>query len=203
MDRKVEALDRARDELLPKIGASSYTISREAIETLPQGDNTPIDKVILQAPGVSYDSAVSNPSFHVRNEYANVQYRINGLVLPEGVSGLGPVLDTSFVGGLSLLTGALPAQYGLRTAGVIDITSRAFSTPAGSIGVYGGSRETITTSFDYGGAVGDTQYFTTRAAIGTLWGLKTRRRVSMRSTITPNKANSSAMCRRCSAIRRG
>ena len=161
LDRKVEALDRARDELLPKIGASSYTISREAIETLPQGDNTPIDKVILQAPGVSYDSAVSNPSFHVRNEYANVQYRINGLVLPEGVSGLGPVLDTSFVGGLSLLTGALPAQYGLRTAGVIDITSRAFSTPAGSIGVYGGSRETITTSFDYGGAVGDTQYFTT------------------------------------------
>jgi outer membrane receptor protein involved in Fe transport len=161
LDRKVEALDRARDELFPKIGASSFTISREAIETLPQGDNTPIDKVILQAPGVSYDSAVSNPSFHVRNEYANVQYRINGLVLPEGVSGLGPVLDTSFVGGLSLLTGALPAQYGLRTAGVVDITSRAFSTPAGSIGVYGGSRETITTSFDYGGAVDDTQYFTT------------------------------------------
>ena len=161
LDRKVEALDRARDELLPKTGASSYTISREAIETLPQGDNTPIDKVILQAPGVSYDSAVSNPSFHVRNEYANVQYRINGLVLPEGVSGLGPVLDTSFVGSLSLLTGALPAQYGLRTAGVVDITSRAFSTPAGSVAVYGGSRETITTSFDYGGAVGDTQYFTT------------------------------------------
>ena len=52
LDRNVEALDRARDELLPKIGASSYTISREAIETLPQGDNTPIDKVILQAPGV-------------------------------------------------------------------------------------------------------------------------------------------------------
>jgi outer membrane receptor protein involved in Fe transport len=161
LDRKVEALDHARDELLPKIGASSFTISRDEIETLPQGDNTPIDKVILQAPGVSYDSAVSNPSFHVRNEYANVQYRINGLVLPEGVSGLGPVLDTSFVGSLSLLTGALPAQYGLRTAGVVDITSRAFSTPSGSVGVYGGSRETITSSFDYGGAVGDTQYFTT------------------------------------------
>ena len=108
-DRKVEALDRAREELLPKTGASSFTISRAAIESLPQGDNTPIDKVILQAPGVSYDSAVSNPSFHVRSEYANVQYRINGLVLPEGVSGLGPVLDTNFVGSLSLLTGA-PAE---------------------------------------------------------------------------------------------
>jgi outer membrane receptor protein involved in Fe transport len=159
LDRKVEALDRAREELLPKTGASSFTISRAAIETLPQGDNTPIDKVILQAPGVSYDSAVANPSFHVRNEYANVQYRINGVMLPEGVSSLGPVLDTSFVGGLSLLTGALPAQYGLRTAGVIDITSRAFSTPSGSVSVYGGSRETITPSLDYGGAVGETQYF--------------------------------------------
>ncbi len=91
---------------------------------MPQGDNTPIDKVILQMPGVSYDSAVSNPDFHVRNEYANVQIRINGVVLPEGVSALGPFIDTNFIGSMSLLTGALPAEYGLRTAGVLDITSR-------------------------------------------------------------------------------
>ena len=77
-------------------------------------------------PGVSYDSAVSNPDFHVRNEYANVQYRINGVVIPEGVSGLGPVFDTNFIGSMSLLTGTLPAEYGLRTAGVLDITSRSF-----------------------------------------------------------------------------
>ena len=70
----MRSMDQARDDnLLPKIGASTYTISRQAIEALPQGDNTPIDKVILQMPGVSYDSAVSNPDFHVRNEYANVQ----------------------------------------------------------------------------------------------------------------------------------
>ena len=68
----MQALDQARDNLLPKIGATSYTIGRDAIVALPQGDNTPIDKVILQFPGVSYDSAVSNPDFHVRNEYANV-----------------------------------------------------------------------------------------------------------------------------------
>jgi outer membrane receptor protein involved in Fe transport len=161
LDQKMKAMDAAREDLLPKTGATSFTIDRTAIQNLPQGDNTPIDKVILQAPGVSYDSAVANPSFHVRNEYANVQYRINGVILPEGVSGLGPVLDTSFVGSLSLLTGALPAQYGLRTAGVIDITSRTFSTPGGNLSIYGGSRETITPSIDYGGAVGDTQYFVT------------------------------------------
>jgi outer membrane receptor protein involved in Fe transport len=161
LDRKMAVMDQSRENLLPKLGASTYTINREAIEALPQGDNTPIDKAILQIPGVSYDSAVSNPDFHVRNEYANVQYRINGVLLPEGVSGLGPVLDTSFVGSMSLLTGTLPAQYGLRTAGVLDITSRSFSAPSGSISLYGGSRETITPSFNYGGSIDDTQYFVT------------------------------------------
>jgi len=159
LDRKVQGFDQSRDHVLTKLGASSTTIDRAAIEAAPQGDNTPVDKLVLQLPGVNYDSAVSNPNFHVRSEYANVQTRINGLVLPEGVSGLGPVIDTNFIGSLSLLTGTLPAQYGLRTAGVLDITSRAFSTPGGSVSVYGGSNSTITPSFDYGGSVGDTQYF--------------------------------------------
>ncbi|MGA2893850.1 MAG: TonB-dependent receptor [Xanthobacteraceae bacterium] len=159
LDATMTGLDQVRDNLLPKIGASTYTISRQTIENLPQGDNTPIDKVILQMPGVSYDSAVSNPSFHVRNEYANVQIRINGVVLPEGVSALGPFLDTNFIGSMSLLTGALPAEYGLRTAGVLDITSRSFAAPGGEISVYGGSRQTFTPSFDYGGSVGKSEYF--------------------------------------------
>jgi len=159
VDAKMNALDQARNNLLPKIGATTDTLTRQAIEALPQGDNTPIDKVILQFPGVSYDSAVSNPSFHVRNEYANVQIRINGVIVPEGVSGLGPVLDTNFIGSLSLLTGTLPAQYGSRTAGVLDITSRSFAVPGGEISLYGGSRQTITPSFDYGGSFGTSEYF--------------------------------------------
>jgi outer membrane receptor protein involved in Fe transport len=160
LDAKMTGLDQARDQnLLPKLGASTYTITRETIQNLPQADNTPIDKVILQMPGVSYDSAVSNPSFHVRGEYANVQTRINGVVVPEGVSGLGPFLDTNFIGSMSLLTGALPAEYGLRTAGVLDITSRAFAAPGGEISLYGGSRQTFTPSFDYGGGVGNSEYF--------------------------------------------
>ncbi len=159
---KINAMDQARDNvLLTKLGATSYTMDRQAIESLPQGDNTPIDKVVLQAPGVSYDSAASNPDFHVRNEYANVQYRINGILLPEGVSGLGPVLETGFIGNLNLLTGALPAQYGLRTAGIIDMTTRSEFTPGGSVSMYGGSFGTLSPSFDYGGSAGNTQYFVT------------------------------------------
>ena len=159
LDNKMHSLDQARDNLSPKIGASTYTITRDVIENLPQADNTPIDKVILQMPGVSYDSAVSNPNFHVRNEYANVQFRINGVVVPEGVSALGPFLDTNFIGSMALLTGALPAEYGLRTAGVLDITSRSFATPGGEVSVYGGSRQTFTPSFDYGSSIGNSEYF--------------------------------------------
>jgi outer membrane receptor protein involved in Fe transport len=161
LSAKMNSFDQQRDNLLTAIGASTSTISRAAIMDMPQADNTPIDKVILQFPGVSYDSAVSNPSFHVRNEYANVQIRINGVTLPEGVSALGPFLDSNFIGSMSLLTGALPAEYGLRTAGVLDITSRAFATPGGDVSLYGGSRQTFTPSFDYGGSVGNTEYFVT------------------------------------------
>ncbi len=160
LDNKMRRLDQARDNnLLPKIGASTYTVTRDTIERLPQADNAPIDKVILQMPGVSYNSAASNPNFHVRNEYANVQFRINGVVVPEGVSGLGPFLDTNFIGSMSLLTGALPAEYGLRTAGVLDITSRSFAAPGGEVSLYGGSRQTFTPSFDYGGGFGNSEYF--------------------------------------------
>ncbi|MGO9358386.1 MAG: TonB-dependent receptor domain-containing protein, partial [Xanthobacteraceae bacterium] len=159
LDRKMATFDTARDHLLPKQGATSDTIDRAAIEAMPQGDNAPLDRMVLAFPGVNTDSAASGQNFHVRSEYSNVQTRINGLVLPDSVSSLGPMIDTNFIGSISLLTGTLPAQYGGRTAGVLDITSRAFSTPGGSIGVYGGSHQTITPSFDYGGSSGDTQYF--------------------------------------------
>jgi outer membrane receptor protein involved in Fe transport len=159
LDASMNSMDQARNNLLPSFGASTYTMTRASILNLPQGENTPIDKLILQIPGVSYDSAVSNPNFHIRGEYANAQIRINGVVLPESVSGLGAYLATSFIGNMQFLTGALPAEYGLRTAGVFNITTRAFATPGGDIGIYGGSRQTIMPSFDYGGSFGKTEYF--------------------------------------------
>jgi outer membrane receptor protein involved in Fe transport len=170
---KMNAMDEARDKfLLPKFGATSSSMDYEAIETLPQGQYTPIDKAILQLPGVSYDSAVSNPDYHVRNEYANVQYRINGILLPEGVSGLGPVLETNFIGNLNLLDGTLPAQYGLRTAGVLDLTTRSEFTQGGSVSMYTGSFGTISPRFDYGGSSGNTQYFVTGSYMQNNEGLE-------------------------------
>ena len=154
--------DMARDNLSPRFGASSFDMNRAFIETLPQGTDAPINSVMLQAPGVAKDSAV-NGDIHVRNEHANVQYRINGIILPDGISGFGHVLDTSFAGSLALITGALPAQFGLRTAGIVDIQTKSGNSlmQGGSVGIYGGSFGTLTPSFDYGGRSGNTEYFVT------------------------------------------
>jgi outer membrane receptor protein involved in Fe transport len=154
--------DDARDNLSPQFGTSSFKVNRAAIESLPQGTEAPIGKVLLQAPGISQDSAASG-EIHVRNEHANVQYRINGIILPDGVSGFGSVLDTSFVSSLALITGALLAQFGLRTAGIVDIQTKSGKSleQSGSVGIYGGSFGTVTPSVEYGGRVGTTEYFFT------------------------------------------
>jgi outer membrane receptor protein involved in Fe transport len=154
-----EKFDAARKTIFTSIGAGSYEVSHQTIEALPQGNNTPLDKALLQFPGVTQDSAASG-ELHVRNEHANLQYRINGIMLPDGVGGFGQILDTGIVGTMALLTGALPAQYGLRTAGVLDIQTKtdAFDN-TGKISVYGGSHQNITPFAEYGGTVGQTQYY--------------------------------------------
>src|SRR5713226_1544619 len=169
---KNDKFDEVRQNIVAPIGATSYRINHQAIEALPQGSNASLDKVLLQFPGVTQDSAASG-ELHVRNEHANIQYRINGIMLPDGVGAFGQILDTGIVGSLALLTGALPAQYGLRTAGVLDIQTKADAfNSSGSVSVYGGSHGTITPSFEYGGTVGQTQYFVSGRYFGSNLGIE-------------------------------
>src|SRR6201987_2187308 len=152
--------DIARDNLSPRFGASTFDMNRQFIETLPQGTESSVNKLLLQAPGVSQDSIASG-ALHVRNEHGNVQYRINGITLPDGISGFGHVLDTGFVGSIALITGALPAQFGLHTSGVVDIQTKSGNalTQGGEVGIYGGSFGTVTPYFNYGGRAGTNQDF--------------------------------------------
>jgi hypothetical protein len=154
-----EKFDSGRRNIFPTVGASAHEMTHQAIEALPQGNNGTLDKVLLQFPGVTQDSAAAG-ELHVRNEHANLQYRINGIMLPDGVGGFGQILDTGIVGNMALLTGALPAQYGLRTAGVLDIQTKADAfNNTGTVSVYGGSHQTVTPFAEYGGTVGQTQYY--------------------------------------------
>ncbi|PPQ36282.1 Outer membrane receptor proteins, mostly Fe transport [Rhodoblastus acidophilus] len=145
--------------ILPRGGANAFDIGADAIARAPQGANSAVEKILLQAPGVSLDSVASG-QLHVRNEHGNVQYRVNGVMLPEGVAGFGSMLETGFIGNIALLTGALPAQYGLRTAGVVDIASkRGAFADGGAVSLYGGSHGDFTRSVEYGGTLGQTEYF--------------------------------------------
>jgi outer membrane receptor protein involved in Fe transport len=152
-----QLLNEKRAGIETQTGASTYTIDDAAIAATPGADNTLLNQVVLQAPDVVQDSF---GQFHVRGDHNDVQYRLNGIILPEGISVFGQSLSPRLISSLQLITGALPAEYGLRTAGIIDMTTKSgVLQPGGSISLYGGSHETVEPSFDYGGSSGDLNYF--------------------------------------------
>ncbi|HEX3424048.1 MAG TPA: TonB-dependent receptor [Sphingomicrobium sp.] len=150
-------LDLARDSITPALGASKYTFDREALEKQPGGTNLTLNKSLLQAPGVVQDSY---GQIHVRNEHANIQYRLNGVIVPESITGFGTTFDPRIASSISLITGTLPAQYGYRTSGVINFnTESGLMGNGGEIGVYGGSFGWIEPSAMVRGTSGNLSYF--------------------------------------------
>jgi outer membrane receptor protein involved in Fe transport len=150
-------LDVARNQIVPDLGASTYTVSKDQISAEAQGANAPFNQVLLRTPGVAQDSL---GQLHLRGEHANLQYRINDVLLPEGITGFGQELDTRFVDRMRLITGSLPAQYGFRTAGIVDLQTKSGAfDKGGSVSMYGGSYDTLQPSFEYGGSQGKLNYF--------------------------------------------
>ncbi len=154
-----QKLDVARLQIQPSLGATTYIFNQEALQTIPQGENAPLNQVLLQAPGVAQDSF---GQVHVRGDHANVQFRINGVELPEGLSVFGQALEMRFARSISLITGALPAQYGFQTAGVLDIqTKTGLTNPGLGLTAYGGTFSWAQPSFEYGGRYDKVDWFIT------------------------------------------
>ena len=152
-----QRLNAARSSIQTQTGASTYTIDAATIAAAPGGDNTLLNQVILQSPEVAQDSF---GQFHIRGEHNGLQYRLNGVILPEGIAAFGQSLDPRLIASMSIVTGALPAEYGLRTAGIIDLTTKSGSLqPGGSVALYGGSHGTVQPSFNYGETRGALTYF--------------------------------------------
>ncbi|UPY35110.1 TonB-dependent receptor [Sediminicoccus sp. KRV36] len=149
----------ARESIPASTGASTTTLDRAAIERMPQGSAASLNQILLQAPGVVQEA---QGDLHVRGDHRNLQYRINGVTLPEAISGFGQMFDARALRSVSLLTGALPAQFGYRTAGIVDLQLRSGATdPGGSIGIYGGSFGQVQPAAAYGAAIGPFEYFLT------------------------------------------
>ena len=154
-----ERLNEARTSIETQTGASTYTIDTEAIKAMPGGENNALNQILLQAPDVVQDSF---GQIHVRADHNDLQYRLNGIILPEGISVFSQTLSPWLISSLKLITGALPAEYGLRTAGIIDLsTNSGLLTPGGEVSVYGGSHSTFQPAAEYGGSDGKYTYYVT------------------------------------------
>jgi outer membrane receptor protein involved in Fe transport len=153
-------LDQARNALSPDIGSSQYQITAEDIQKQPLGASAALSQVLLQAPGVVQDSY---GGVHVRGDHANLQYRINGVLLPESISGFGQTLDARTIRSIRLMDGALPAQFGERTAAVVDITTRSGTElgNGGSAGLTAGSFGKVNPNASWWGNQGRWSWFLT------------------------------------------
>jgi outer membrane receptor protein involved in Fe transport len=147
-------LDRAREDIAPSLGASAFKIDRQQIEIQPLGGAAAFNQVILRVPGAAQDSF---GQLHLRGEHANLQYRLNDVLLPEGLSGFGSELDTRFIESANVLTGTLPAQFGYRTAGVVDLHTKSGAFLDGATASLNtGSHDTFQPSLELGGTRGAT-----------------------------------------------
>ena len=147
---------------LSETGASRYTLTRQDIANLPEGEATPLNEVLLQVPGVALDQ---NQEIHIRGEHMGIQYQMNGILLPLDINSdptFTQLLNSYFVRSASLADGILPAQYGYRTAGVVDIQTRDGCDGGGNnFTIYGGMRDTAQPSFEFSGCHDKLSYYVT------------------------------------------
>jgi len=152
-----QELDLSREAIVPSLGATRYTIGPDRIDSQAQGENAPFNETILRFPGVARDSF---GQLHVRGEHGNLQYRIDDVLIPESIPGFGPELATRFADNISLMTGALPAQFGFRQTAVIDIHSKTGAAfTAGEASIQVGSFDTFSESLEKGGVAGKLSYY--------------------------------------------
>ncbi len=147
---------------LTSTGASKYTLTARDITNLPQGETTPLNQVLLQMPGVALDQ---NQEIHIRGEHAGIQYQMNGILLPLDINNdptFNQLLNSYFVKSVSLMDGVLPAEYGYRTSGVVEISTKNGCDDAhNEFTIYGGQRDTAQPSFELGGCNGKFSYYLT------------------------------------------
>ncbi len=157
--------ERALNDLSSETGSSAYHFDRESIQRMPPGENSTLAQVLQQAPGVSQDSyGQGQGQIHIHGENGGgIQYRVNDVFLPDAVTSYGEIFSPRFVHSITLLTGVLPAEFGFRNEGVIDIHTKDGCIDSGpdlnNIELFGGDRNTIEPSFELGGCKGRLSYY--------------------------------------------
>ena len=165
-----QELDVSREAIVPNLGATRYTIGPDRIDSQAQGENAPLNQTLLRFPSAAQDSF---GQIHIRGEHANLQYRIDDVLLPESIPGFGQELQTRFADNISLITGALPAQFGFRTTGVVDIHTKNGAVFTGNeASIFVGSFDTIQASFERGAVLGQLTYYVSQSFLHSGIGIE-------------------------------
>ena len=153
-----QRLDAARAKVEPALGASTYTLTNDTIENRPGGETRTLGTILQQVPGVRSDG---QSRLIVRGAPGGVQYRLNNIILPEGVADFGESLSARLADRTELVTGALPAQYGLAAGSVVNITTKSGLNQrgGGQAELYAGSHRTFEPAFELSTATGGTSLF--------------------------------------------
>ena len=97
-----------------KASSETYQLSRKDIEALPKGNNNDVSEVLLTVPSVVYGALKQT---HIRQDHANQQYRIDGIPIPDTVSGaFADIVPPRAWERADIILGGMEAQYGNKTA---------------------------------------------------------------------------------------
>ncbi len=103
--------------------------------------------------GVSSDSAGQQ---HVRGEHAEIAYVVDGVLLPDTLSGRqGAIVAASTIQSLAFLSGAYAPEFGEQTAAILDITTLPGARkPHADVNFQGGSYDTTNGDLTWEGPLG-------------------------------------------------
>jgi hypothetical protein len=146
-DKTESANVTASDQLVlvnPEATGTRTELSQSMLEKLPvAASNRGVEAVLLTFPGFAQNA---NGAIHPRGAHNQMTFVVDGMPITDQLTGaFATSLDTNIVQNIELFTGDTPAEYGLRTAAVANITTR---TGIDSGRMFQGNLQTSAAQFD-------------------------------------------------------
>ena len=145
-------------EGIPDLGSSAthFELDDDVLEKMPPAPPvSALAAVVESVPGVVPEE---NGRLHIRGSEAQPQYVLDGVPMFDNFEGtFATAPDTENLRSTQIITGNLPAEYGQRVAGVINLNSKSgLDTPwNGSVSFSGGSFDSQALDVEFGGHIKD------------------------------------------------
>lgn len=129
---------------------TSTVIDQSLIDRQPGASpSRGIENLVLAQPGFIADD---NGRIHVRGSESQIQYVVDGVPITDNLSAIfSSSLDARSLRSVEVVTGSIPAEFGKKLAGIVNVTSKSGRElpTSGSVTLSGGSFSTGEGSFDF------------------------------------------------------